>query len=107
MCARHLVVKLLVPKTCAKMKVRQKLILFKVFKSIIIPFGKNHVDVKINEQRKKEVALEEEERLRNRKNMLLCCCRYLSRQCLVFHGSKDEFDRNLNQCTFEQDGFQS
>ena len=53
----------------------------------------------INEQRKKEVALEEEERLRNRKfiHVLLDCYRYLCRQCLAFRGSKDELEENFNQ----------
>ena len=46
----------------------------------------SHVDVKINEQRKKEVALEEEERLRDRKiiHVLLDCSRYICKQCLAF-----------------------
>ena len=58
-----------------------------------------NVNVKINEQQKKEVALEEEERLCNRKiiHVLLDCCRYLCRQCLAFRRSKDEFKGNFNQ----------
>ena len=49
--------------------------------------------MKINEQWKKEVALEEEQRLFT----LLDCCHYLWRQCFTFRGSKDEFDGNFNK----------
>ena len=55
--------------------------------------------MKINEQQKKEVALEDAERLCTRKiiHVLLDCCLYLCRQSLAFRRCKNEFKRNFNQ----------
>ena len=55
--------------------------------------------MKINEQQKKEVALEDVEWLCTRKiiHVLLDCCLYLCRQSLAFRRCKNEFERNFNQ----------
>ena len=59
----------------------------------------SHVDVKINEQQKKEVALDDVDRLCTEKiiHVLLDCCLYLCRQSLAFRRCKNEFKRNFNQ----------
>jgi hypothetical protein len=58
-----------------------------------------HIDVALNSERKKQLALEEQERLHSRKVifLLLDCCRYLTRQSLAFRGGDDDSNGNFHQ----------
>ena len=57
------------------------------------------IDVALNSERKKQLALEDQERLHSRKVifLLLDCCRYLTRKSLAFRGGDDDSNGNFHQ----------